>query len=232
MENGHLQNRLSDFLRYLSCGKIKVGDRIPPLSQLSRELGISIATLREQLEVARSLGLVEVRPRTGIRLLPYQFKPAVINSLLFVLSQNPDAFQEFADLRTHIEKAYWYQAVGLLNNEDHQELRSLVQRAKDKLKADPPQIPHLEHRMLHLTIFRRLDNPFVQGLLESYWEVYEAVGLDVYTDFEYLERVWQYHEKMVDAICKQNFNEGYEALVEHMDLIYQRSKRPSFQTFE
>lgn len=84
MQNGQFQ--LSEFLRYLSCGKVKVGERIPSLSQLSRELGISIATLREQLEVARMMGLVEVRPRTGIRLLPYQFKPAVLHSLYFSLS--------------------------------------------------------------------------------------------------------------------------------------------------
>lgn len=230
MQNGQFQ--LSEFLRYLSCGKVKVGERIPSLSQLSRELGISIATLREQLEVARMMGLVEVRPRTGIRLLPYQFKPAVLHSLYFSLSQNAETFLQFADLRTHIETSYWYEAVGLLNSEDHQQLKSLIQRAKEKLTAHPPQIPHQEHRLLHLTIFKRLDNPFVQGILEAYWEVYEAVGLDVYTDFAYLERVWQYHEKMVDAICKQNFNEGYEALVEHMDLIYQRSKRPYYQTFE
>ncbi len=230
MQNHPIQ--LSEFLRYLSCGKVKVGERIPSLSQLSRELGISIATLREQLEVARAMGLVEVRPRTGIRLLPYQFKPAVIQSLAFSLSQNEDMFLEFADLRTHVETSYWYEAVGLLNNEDHQELRLLIQRAKEKLASNPPQIPHQEHRLLHLTIFKRLDNPFVQGILEAYWEVYEAVGLDVYTDFAYLERVWQYHEKMVNSICKHNFEEGYDALVEHMDLIYQRSKRPSYQTFE
>lgn len=223
---------LSEFLRFLSSGKVKVGERIPSLSQLSRSLGISIPTLREQLEVARIMGLVEVRPRTGIRLLPYQFKPAVLQSLYFSLSQNTETFVKFADLRTHIEMSYWYEAVGLLNNDDQQELRTLIRRAKEKLSADPPQIPHQEHRSLHLTIFKRLDNPFVQGILEAYWEVYEAIGMDVYTDFAYLERVWQYHEKMVDAIYKQNFNEGYEALVEHMDLIYQRSKRPSYHAFE
>jgi len=230
MQNHSFQ--ISELMRYLSCGKVKAGERIPSLSQLSRELGISIATLREQLEVARAMGLVEVRPRTGIRLLAYQFKPAVLQSLYFSLSQNSDAFLEFADLRTHIETSYWYEAVGLLNSEDHHQLRLLIQGAKDKLNANPPQIPHQEHRLLHLTIFKRLENPFVQGILEAYWEVYEAVGLDVYTDFAYLERVWQYHEKIVESICEQNFDEGYNALVEHMDLIYQRSKKPSYQTFE
>ncbi len=227
-----LSSRLSEFMQYLASGKVQEGDRLPALSELSRELGISVATLREQMEVARAMGLVEVRPRTGIRVLPYQFKTAVTQSLFYALSTKADAFMAFADLRTHIETSYWYQAVGLLNSEDHHELRLLVQRAKEKLQGNPIQIPHLEHHLLHLSIYKRLENPFVAGILEAYWEVYEAFGMDLYTDMAYLERVWEYHSRMVEAICAQNFNAGYEAMVEHMDMIFLRTKKTAFHTFE
>ena len=62
--------------------------------------------------------------------------------------------------------------------------------------------------------------------------MYEAFGLNVYSDLEYHVRVWDYHARMVDAICNRNFTVGYEALMEHMDLIYQREKRPVNQAFE
>jgi DNA-binding GntR family transcriptional regulator len=61
------------------------------------------------------------------------------------------------------------------------------------------------------------------GILEAYWEAYEAVGLNVYADYEYLQEVWSYHQKMVDAICRGDFELGYQALVEHKDLLYHRS---------
>ena len=51
---------VSEFLRYLAVHPAAEGS-LPPLSQLSRELGISVAGLREQLEVARAMGLVDVR---------------------------------------------------------------------------------------------------------------------------------------------------------------------------
>jgi DNA-binding FadR family transcriptional regulator len=54
-------NPLSEFLRYLAQHEEANGQQLPALSELSRELGVSIASLREQLEVARALGLVEVR---------------------------------------------------------------------------------------------------------------------------------------------------------------------------
>ena len=76
--------------------------------------------------------------------------------------------------------------------------------------------------MLHLCVFGKLGNPFVLGILEAYWEAYEAVGLNVYTDYGYLREVWTYHQKMVDAILAGDIDAGYQALVDHTDLLYHR----------
>lgn len=212
---------LSEFLRYLAQYEETEGQQLPALTKISLDLKVSIASLREQLEVARALGLVEVRPRTGMKRLPYSFTPAVRQSLDYAITYDKNNFEIFADLRQHIETAYWYEAVALLTPEDLESLRNLVTRAWEKLRGNPIQIPHEEHRELHLGIYRRLNNPFVTGLLEAYWGAYEAVGFNFYTDLNYLEEVWRYHKKMVDGICNQDFDSGYKALNEHTDLIYQ-----------
>ncbi len=222
-------DKISEFMKYLAATENSESDRIPPLTELSQELGISVASLREQLEVARTVGLVEVKPKTGIRRLPYTFTPAVVNSLSYAVRTDPAIFRSFSDFRNHIEMAYWYQAVSLLTPEDVEKLKNLLVSAQAKLHGFRAQIPHHEHRELHLMIYRRLDNPFVMGVLEAYWEIYEAVGLDVYTDLNYLERVWSYHQRMVDSISSGNYAAGYQALVEHTELIFQRARTPSTQ---
>ena len=60
------------------------------------------------------------------------------------------------------------------------------------------------------------------GTLEAYWEAYEAVGLNLFTDYAYLTEVWTYHQQMVDAIVKGDYEAGYQALVKHKDLLYHR----------
>jgi DNA-binding FadR family transcriptional regulator len=212
---------LSEFLRYLAAHE-QDETGLPPLTDLSHELGLSVASLREQLEVARALGLVDVRPRTGIRRLTYSFLPAVRQSLGYAMAREENSFGAFADLRKHVEAAYWYEAVKNLTSEDHVRLQGLMERAWTKLKGSPVQIPHDEHKQLHLTIYGRLNNPFVSGILEAYWEAYEAIGLNVFTDYKYLQEVWQYHQQMVDAICTEDYEAGYKALLEHTDLIYHR----------
>ncbi len=221
----------SDLVRYIVEREFRPGDRLPPLEDISKELEISIGKLREQLEVARSLGLVDVRPRTGIRLCEYSFLPAIRFSLLYALASSPHQFEAFSALRNHIESAFWHEAVRLLNAEDHRHLAAIIEQAWAKLDGDPIRIPHTEHRELHMTIFGRLDNPFVKGLLEAYWEAYEAVGLNVFSDYQYLREVWGYHERIVDAIVAGRLDEGHRLLNEHTQLLQHReTPRPASGT--
>ncbi|HMB22391.1 MAG TPA: FCD domain-containing protein, partial [Anaerolineales bacterium] len=214
---------ISEFLRYLATHE-EVEHGLPSLKNLSAELGVSLASLREQLEVARALGLVEVKPRLGTRRRDYSFTPAIRQSLGYALALNDEHFRKYAELRNHVESAFWHEAVQKLTEADKQELQNLVARAQEKLSGMSIQVPHEEHRNLHLKIYSRLENPFVTGILEAYWEAYEAVGLNVFAGgYEYLQEVWRYHQQMVEAICNGNFEAGYQALVTHTDLLYHRA---------
>lgn len=213
---------ISEFLRYLATHE-EVERGMPSLKKLSEKLGVSLASLREQLEVARALGLVEIKPRLGMKRRHYSFTPAINQSLGYALVLNNEHFRKYGELRNHVESAFWHQAVQKLTEEDKQELQDLVARAWEKLRGTPIQVPHQEHRDLHLKIYSRLENPFVTGILEAYWEAYEAVGLNVFAGgYEYLEEVWRYHQQMVEAICNGNFEAGFKALVQHTDLLYHR----------
>lgn len=212
----------SEFIQYLLTQASQPGDRLPSLSELSSELGLSVGKLREQMEVARMLGLVEVSPRRGIVRTDYNFLPSVRLSLLTALTIDRQHFDAFSSLRSHLEVAYWHEAVALLSTEDKEQLRTLVITAWRKLNQPRAQIPYQEHREFHLTIFRRLENPFVLGLLEAYWDGYEAVELNTYADYRYLEKVWQYHERIVDAICGGDYDKGQALLIEHMRLLSSR----------
>lgn len=232
MANLLLPEELSSFLSYLADKRSNGADSLDSLNEISESLGISVSSLREDLQVAKALGFVEVKPRTGIKCLPYRFAPAVTQSLAYAVTLDRKMFRQFSDLRNHVEASYWYQAASNLLPEDIASLRKIITTAFKKLNADPIQIPHNEHRQLHLTIYSRLGNVFVTGILESYWDIYEAVGLSVYEDRKYLEGVWNYHQRMVEAVANGEFLAGYQALIAHMDLLFQREQMKSKIPFE
>lgn len=211
----------SELLNYISNSSYQPGDRLPTISELQNEdlLGLSTSKIREQLEVARALGLVEVRSKTGMRLKEYSFAPAVRLSLFCALAKDLGNFELFSELRKHVEIAFWHEACALLTPEDTAEMRTCVEQARRKLSDQWIQIPNEEHRRFHLTIFRRLNNPFVVGLLEAYWDAYDAVELNRYADYDYLQRVWEYHARILDAICSGDFDTAQQLFIEHTQLL-------------
>ncbi|MGL4650789.1 MAG: FadR/GntR family transcriptional regulator [Caldilineaceae bacterium] len=212
----------SDFLRYLFANDGKPGDRLPSLAELSATTGVSVGKLREQMEVARTLGLIEASPRRGIVRTEYTFAPAVRLSLLLALATDRRHFDAYGSLRSHLELAYWDEAVVLLGADDLAHLRALVAAAWAKLDQPRIQIPTREHRELHLAIYRRLNNPFVLGLLEAYWDAYEAVELNTYADYSYLRKVWDFHDGIVKALEQGDLALGKQLLYEHMQLLTSR----------
>lgn len=214
-------NLESDLLNYLAQQCFQPGDRLPTISELQapEHLGVSISKVREQLEVARALGLVEVKSKTGMRLKPYSFTPAVRLSLFYALALDPRSFDLFTGLRNHIETAYWHEACALLTPEDTAFMRQCLDAARAKLNGHRIAIPNEEHREFHLTVFRHLDNPFVLGLLEAYWDAYAAVEPNRYADYEYHLSVWDYHERILDAICAGDLDAAQALFIEHTRLL-------------
>lgn len=225
----------SDLLNFLAKHGFQPGDRLPTINELQspEQLGISISKVREQLEVARALGLVEVRSKTGMRLKPYNFTPAVNLSLSFALAMDLHYFEQFSELRNHIEVAFMEEAGRKLLPEDIETMRAAIASARAKLNGHQNgghiRIPNEEHRTFHLTVFKRLDNPFVMGILDAYWDAYDAVELNRYADYDYWQQVWMYHERILDAICAGDYDSARAIFIEHTRLI---RHQPNMQNIE
>ena len=57
-----------------------------------------------------------------------------------------------------------------------------------------------------MTVFKHLDNIFVIGILEAYWDLYEEVGINRYMDYSYLRQVWDYHSRILEHIKTGRFD--------------------------
>jgi DNA-binding FadR family transcriptional regulator len=128
-------NNSEALLKYLIEEEIEPGERLPSLIDLSQELGFSVGKLREELELARNLGFVSVRPRHGIRREKFDFHPAVQTSLLFGLASGEATFEQFSLLRRTIETNMWHLAVTGLTIEDTDHLFEIVAAAWKKLQG-------------------------------------------------------------------------------------------------
>ena len=196
---------------------------IPPIQKLSSELGVSTASLREQMELAKNLGIISTKPRKGIEILPYQFKPAVEKSLYYAINLDQKYFQQFSELRTHLEQAYFIESASLLDASNINELKVYVQQAKNKLEGFPVQIPHQEHRNYHLTFFQTPEKRFSNRVSRNLLGHVRTDRFNLYNNLEYLINVWKYHQRIIEEIETNDFVKAERLLIEHMELIDTRN---------
>ena len=220
----------SDFLNFIISQGYQPGDRLPSIQELTADthLDMSANKVREQLEVARQMGWVEVRSKRGTRVKEYDFTPAVRLSALYAMARG-EKFESFASLRNHVETAYWQEACALLSEDDIDVMRGCIDSANKKLDSPPIHIPNPEHRLFHLTVFKNLDNTFVLGILEAYWDLYEEVGINRYMDYSYLRKVWDYHSLILQLIRGGQFEEARRAFVEHTRLLHHEPDNASWE---
>ena len=158
------------------------GDKLPTLTEISQELGISVGKLREQLEHARALGLVSVKPRVGMTREPFSFVPVVVPGTLFALAMEEASFEQISQLRRGLETIFWDEAVMQLLPQDIARLQKLSKRRSANLVEVIMASRFLcnEHRDPAYDHFRPNRQSFIIGLLTAYWDAYDATELTRY----------------------------------------------------
>jgi DNA-binding FadR family transcriptional regulator len=226
-----MKNSNFALLSYLASNA-REGKSIPSIAQLSEDLGLSTSAVREQLEVARQLELVEVKTKTGIQTSSFSAAPAICLAYRYGLEMQPDLIWDLVSIRQHLELAYWQEAVVHLTKKDIDYLNEIVDTAFKKINSLPVIIPIEEHKEFHLAIYRPLNNSFLNSILESYWSISLESGIHLLSDKTYLENVWAYHHKIHQAIASKEYDLGYQALITHFEIVRTQRKAEIKQRFE
>ncbi len=217
----------SEILRFIVEKGYRPGDPLPTIQDISKSMDASVAKTRESLEVARALGAVEVKPGRGTRVAAYRFAPAAVMSTLYAIGLDAEHFEHLSEVRNVLEAYFWDQAVSHLSHDELATLRRLIRSARERLAREPIQVPADEHRRFHLGLFAKLDNPFVIGVLEAFWEAYDTFGFNMYADLNYHREVWDYHEQMLDAVEAGDIEGSRRLLIDHMNLLRHREHQPN-----
>ncbi|MDD3949148.1 MAG: FCD domain-containing protein, partial [Anaerolineaceae bacterium] len=144
----------------------------------------------------------------------------------------PDLIWELISVRQHLELAFWQEAVVRLSHKEIDYLADLIEKAEKKIQNQPVVIPLEEHSEFHLSIYRPLNNTFLNGILETYWQLSQETEFRMYSDQVYLENVWTYHKKIQRAIATKEYDLGYQALMTHFELVRTQKKAEITQRFE
>ena len=205
------RERLHDQLtRQIALGIIRgtIGNDESGLStegDLCRHFSVSRTILRESVKVLAAKGLIELRPKTGIRVRPRDEWNLVDPDLLSWLCEagvDEDFVRDLCDVRLIVEPAaaelaaaratdkeveailHWYQLIE--SNADHEEAR---------LEAD---------RNFHATIFTACHNVFLTQMNTTVGVALRATQQIGVRLPEVMEESMRAHKEVADAIAKHD----------------------------
>lgn len=166
--------------QYIVRQRLQPGDPIPTETALARELGISRNSLREALKALATAGVVETRHGLGTYVGQASLAP-LIDGMAFNLLQNigrdTRTLREMLDVREILEVALVCQMIGLHTREQITHLEECVAQ----MEADGAREIRnpLVDLAFHDALYEPLDNHVVTLILHAFWDVKEAVILQL-----------------------------------------------------
>lgn len=201
--------------QYIVRHQLKAGDPIPTETTLARELGISRNSLREALKALATAGVVETRHGLGTYVGQASLAP-LIDGMAFNLIQNigrdTRTLREMLDVREILEVALMRQVIGLHTREQIARLEECVAR----MEADGAQEVRNAHADLafHDALYEPLDNHVMTLILHAFWDVKEAVILQLPDVPSLTAANARWHRTILDAVRRGDADDAVVAMRE------------------
>lgn len=150
--------------------RLKPGDYLPSESELTKTLGIGKSSVREAVKMLQAMGVVEVRRGQGtvVRRHP---GPDAISPLVFQLIMEAGYPDDLIELRLMFEPAFSVMAMERATAEDHERIRSAMDRLERSAEAGTPRAE--EDIAFHLAILRATKNPLVIRIGETIFQLFQ-----------------------------------------------------------
>ncbi len=206
--------------RFIEARGLVKGDALPPEATLASELGISRPSLREGLKALESLGIVESRHGEGVFVAAFSFD-AIIENLPYARLADGSSIGDILQIRAAIEIGLITEVVDRIDPADVQLLRTLAETMVTKIRQNVRFGE--EDRQFHATLFRCLDNDFLNRLLELFWQVFQRLQEANYEiDPNSMEESAREHLNIVECLERRDKNGLLAAHRRHFHEVFDR----------
>lgn len=209
---------------YILQNKLKPGEKLPPESELARQLHVSRSSVRESIKSLEVVGVLRTERGNGVFIQEFSFDPLLEilpYSFLFDLRQLSDLWK----IRQILEIALIDDAIALMTEDRLNELKEIVKAMQIQSALGNP-FPE-EDRKFHQVLFEHLNNQVLLKLLDTFWLAFrKATELAQHITWDSDPvRTYEKHQRIVDAIEARDADAAREALKYHYDDLTMRIER-------
>jgi GntR family transcriptional repressor for pyruvate dehydrogenase complex len=208
----------------ISNGQLKPGDKIPSERELSAELGISRQSIREALNRAEVMGLIDVRQGEGSFILS-SLNESLKPPLTVIMEEGVERIFDFLEIRKLIEGWCAEKAALEATEEELKDMKTILDKMKKVVSKDK-QWEELD-LVLHRSIAKATHNIVAIHIMDAL-----KVNFSLFFRFtksmpstERLDVLWQHHYEIIDAIARKESIEAKQKVIDHLNFIEEKIRK-------
>lgn len=151
---------------YIQRHRLEPNDALPSEGELARSLEVSRSSVREAVKSLESMGILETRRGSGVFVRAFSFEP-LLNNLPYGLMDGAGALADLLEVRRILELSMIATAIERLDDEQARAIDETLDgmRARAERGEGFPD----EDRQFHATLFHKVDNTILLGLIDVFW---------------------------------------------------------------
>lgn len=205
----------------ISNGRLQPGDKIPSERELSAGLGISRQSIREALNRAEVMGLIQVRQGEGSFILS-SIKAALKPPLTVIIEKEAERIFDFLEIRKLVEGWCAERAALEATVEELEDMKEILGKMK-KVVSKNKQWEELDLE-LHRTIAKATHNIIaihIMDALKANFSLFFKFTKSMPSS-ERLDVLWQHHYEIIDAITRKDSNMARRKVIDHLNFIEEK----------
>ena len=207
----------------ISRGTLKPGDKIPSERELAADLGVSRQSVREALNRAEVMGLIQVRQGEGSFILS-SINKSLKPPLTIIIEKEAERIFEFIEIRKLIEGWCAEKAASEATAEDLKNMGTILDKMK-KVASKDKQWEELDLK-LHLSFAKATHNVIAVHMMEAlktnfkpFFKFTKAMPRS-----EKIDVLWQHHFEIFTAIKNRNPQTAKKKVIDHLNFIEKKLK--------
>ena len=207
----------------ISSGKLNPGDKIPSERELAADLRISRQSIREALNRAEVMGLIEVRQGEGSFILS-SVKKFLKPPLTLIIEKEAARIFDFLEIRKLVEGWCAEKAAIEATEEELEDMAGILDEMKKVVSKDK-QWEELDLN-LHMSFAKATHNVIAVHIMEAlksnfgpFFRFAKSMPRS-----EKIDVLWQHHYEIMMAIKQRDPEKAKNRVIEHLDFIEQKLK--------
>lgn len=159
--------------RFIKTNGLAVGQSLPPEPVMAQQLGISRPSLREGIKALESVGVLQSRHGEGVFVASFSFD-SIVDNLPYSMLADQVQLDQLLEVREALEIGMLDKLIHRISADEVATLRALAEKMLAKAQAQESFAE--EDRQFHATMFACVQNPFLDRLVDLFWNVFQKMA--------------------------------------------------------